>query len=117
MRWKKFLFIIFSFIPAVKLIRSEKAPIALKAVLCECAAIQKFQISKKHYGGILHNGKHYRKPVLQFSMSGELIREWKSAYAVELELGFYSTLISRCCREKQSHHKGFIWEFKTQKNV
>ena len=58
------------------------------------------------------NGRHYRKPVQQISKSGELIKEWESAYAVEKQLGFHSTLISRCCRGRQKSYKHFIWRFK-----
>ena len=52
------------------------------------------------------------KPVLQYTLDGEFVREWHSAYRAGKELGFTSELISKCCRGKQHEHKGFIWKFK-----
>lgn len=60
--------------------------------------------SKKH-------GRRFHKPVIQRSIDGEFIKKWYSAYSVEKELGYFSTLISRCCLGKQKTHKGFKWEF------
>ncbi len=60
-----------------------------------------------------NNGRHYRKKVLQIDTNGHIVKEWESAYEVEQALGYFSTLISRCCRGIQKTHKGFIWKFKT----
>ena len=60
------------------------------------------------------NGKHYRKPILQISLNGTLIREWESAYAVQTECGFFSTNISRCCRHLKKTYKNYKWEFKDE---
>lgn len=63
---------------------------------------------------ILHakeNGKNNRKSVGQYLKDGTLVRVWASAYEVEKTLGFFSTLISRCCRGIQKSHKGFVWKF------
>lgn len=69
-----------------------------------CSMKYNINHSKKH-------GKNYHKPVIQMSLDGDFIKEWSSAYAVEKEMGYFSTLISRCCRGKQKTHKGFKWEF------
>lgn len=64
---------------------------------------------------ILHakdNGKNNRKPIYQCDKDGSIIREWESAWAVQLELGYFSTLISRCCRGKMNSYKGYKWRFK-----
>lgn len=58
------------------------------------------------------NGRHSRKPVLQLDKTGILIREWESGLAVEKELGYFGTLISRVCQGKQKTYKGFIWRYK-----
>lgn len=58
------------------------------------------------------NGRHFKKPINQFDLKGNFIKEWGSAYQVECELGYFATLISRCCRGAQKHHKQYIWRFK-----
>lgn len=58
-------------------------------------------------------GRHFKKPVLQMNESGEIIKEWASSYEVQLTLGFFSTLIARCCKGKAKSYKGYIWKYKT----
>lgn len=58
------------------------------------------------------NGKNNRKPIYQCDKDENIIREWESAWAVQLELGYFSTLISRCCRGKMNTYKGYKWRFK-----
>lgn len=63
---------------------------------------------------VLHaknNGRNNRKPIAQYTKCGNLIKVWDSAYEVEKTLGFFATLISRCCRGIQKSHKGYIWKF------
>jgi group I intron endonuclease len=50
------------------------------------------------------------KSVLQVSFTGEVIRLWKSARMAD-KFGFYSSLISACCKDVVFSHKGFIWLF------
>ncbi|MCI9608520.1 MAG: hypothetical protein HFJ94_10165 [Muribaculaceae bacterium] len=57
-------------------------------------------------------GKNNRIPIQQYSINGELIKEWESAFQVEKELGYFSTSISRLCRGKGKTYKGFIWKKK-----
>lgn len=52
------------------------------------------------------------KPVLQFSKSGELIKEWPSASEVEKVLGFFQGGISNCCLGERKSYKGFVWKYK-----
>jgi hypothetical protein len=58
------------------------------------------------------NGKNNRKPILQCDMNGNVIREWESAWAVQLKLGYFSTLISSRCRGIGKSYKGYKWRFK-----
>lgn len=41
----------------------------------------------------------------------ERIRVPRAAYHVEKELGYFCTLISRCCRGKKKTYKGYKWRF------
>ena len=50
------------------------------------------------------------KRVLQFSKSGEFIREWPSTAEVGRN-GFYSSHVASCCRGERKSHKGFKWMY------
>lgn len=50
------------------------------------------------------------KPILQFDLQGNFIREWPSVSKVEEEMGI--THISSCCSGKYNTAGGFIWRFK-----
>ena len=52
------------------------------------------------------------KPILQYSKSGDLIREWKSASEVERVLGIDNSHIIACCKGKRKSSGGFIWRYK-----
>lgn len=52
------------------------------------------------------------KPILQYSKSGDFIREWKSAAEVERMLGIANSHIIACCKGKRKSAGGFIWKYK-----
>lgn len=52
------------------------------------------------------------KPVLQYTLDGEFVREWESAKQAEREGEFMATVIAKCCKKKQKTHKGFIFLYK-----
>ena len=54
--------------------------------------------------------KALSKPVLQLSLSGDLIKEWESTSECERN-GFYSSNVSACCNGKLPHYKGFLWMY------
>ena len=56
------------------------------------------------------NGK-CSKPVLQFTLDGEFIREWPSAMECERN-GFDQSCVCKCCRGEKPQYKGFKWEYK-----
>ena len=56
--------------------------------------------------------KKLSKKVLQFSKTGELIREWPSIQEIERNTGYGHGTISRCCNGKQKSAYGFLWKFK-----
>ena len=56
------------------------------------------------------NGKK-SKLILQFTKSGEFIREWPSTRECERN-GFDHNGVIRCCKGKQKTHKGYIWRYK-----
>ena len=58
-----------------------------------------------------HNERISRK-ILQYSKSGEFIREWQSAREVERLLGINNSNIIQCCKGKLKSSGGFIWKYK-----
>ena len=51
------------------------------------------------------------KKVLQFTLTGEFIREWPSAAECGRN-GFDRSSVSACCRGKLKSHKGYIFQYK-----
>lgn len=56
------------------------------------------------------NGK-LSKPVLQFTKTGEFVREWPSANEAGRN-GYNQGKVTSCCRGEQKKHKGYIWKYK-----
>lgn len=57
--------------------------------------------------------KKKSKPVLQYTLDGELVKEWESAMQAS-KYGFDNSEIGKCCRNYRNYmtHKGFIWRYK-----
>ena len=51
------------------------------------------------------------KPVLQYDLEGNFIKEWKSTRECGRN-GFCNQHIAACCRGELKTHKGFIWRYK-----
>lgn len=60
-------------------------------------------------------------PILQYSLTGEFIKEWNSSREVEVELSIPHSTINACCKGKtKSHGKiininqagGYVWKYK-----
>lgn len=70
---------------------------------------RKFNIN---YGtGIERRSKTQSKPVLQYDLEGNLIREWKSVTECGMN-GYNYGNVAACCRGILKTHKGFIWRYK-----
>lgn len=52
------------------------------------------------------------KPILQYSKSGDFIREWKSAAEVKRVLSINNKNINSCCKGKRKSAGDFIWRYK-----
>lgn len=51
-------------------------------------------------------------PVLQYSLDGKFIKEWRSLTEVEKNCGISRCGISKCCLGIYRQCRGFIWKFK-----
>lgn len=54
--------------------------------------------------------KTVSKPVLQYTLDGQFVREWKSTAECGRN-GFNQGHITDCCRGVRKTHKGFIWRY------
>ena len=52
------------------------------------------------------------RKILQYSKSGEFIKEWPGAREVERMLGIANSHIIDCCRGKYKSAYGFVWRYK-----
>ena len=81
-------------------------------------AFLKIKNQRKHVSAQLK--KHLTsKPVLQFDLEGNFIKEWPSQISAAKALGITQGNISNCCNDthKTKGAGGFIWQFKFQKSL
>ena len=55
------------------------------------------------------------RKILQYSKSGEFVREWTGALEVERELNINHSNIAACCKCKRNFAGGFIWKYKEER--
>lgn len=81
---------------------------------CSCQYNLNYGTRNKRSSDSQRNDINKSKPVLQLSLTGELIREWPSTHEIERKLGYKRGPISDCCRgnTKQKTSHGFIWKYK-----
>ena len=60
------------------------------------------------------NDKNKSKPVLQYSLDGTFIKEWKSTKDVQRNLGFDNSHISACCKNIRKSAYGYLWKYKKE---
>ena len=51
------------------------------------------------------------RPVLQYDIAGNFIKEWESVTYMTTQLGFSGPCISKCCNGKQKASRGFKWSY------
>ena len=55
--------------------------------------------------------KKLSKPVLQYTLDGEFVREWESTNECGRN-GFHQGAVAACCRGELKKYKDFIWKYK-----
>lgn len=55
--------------------------------------------------------KKLSKTVLQYTLDGEFVREWKSTMECERN-GYNHSAVAACCRGELKKYKDFIWKYK-----
>lgn len=57
----------------------------------------------------------YGKPIVQFDLDGNFIKEYETLMEAERETGFHNGNISHCCRGDCSYAYGYVWKFREEK--
>ena len=57
------------------------------------------------------NGK-LSKPILQYDLDGNFIKEWISGMEIQRQLGFSRGNISNCCLGRYKQSNGYKWKYK-----
>lgn len=57
-------------------------------------------------------GIYNKKPVLQYDLDMNFIKEWDSATDVKNELGFNNSSITNCCKNISKTSYNYIWRYK-----
>ena len=65
-------------------------------------------LSEEHKKAI---GEANSKKILQFTKSGEFIREWQSAHEASRQLGIACSNICSCCNGKRKSVCGYVWKY------
>ena len=71
-------------------------------------ALKGVPLSEEHKKAI---GEAKSKKILQFTKSGEFIKEWPSLNEAERELGIARSNICGCCNGKRKSAGGYIWKY------
>ena len=58
-----------------------------------------------------NSNKDKRKPVLQYDLNGNFIREWESIHKATKQLNLNNGKISLCCNNKRNQTGGFKWVY------
>jgi group I intron endonuclease len=69
-------------------------------------------LSLKHRENIGISG---RKPIIQYDLNMNFIKEWKSSLEASLELNINIECIRLCCQTRRKMYKNFIWKYKINK--
>lgn len=65
-----------------------------------------------------NSSKRQGVPIYQYSLQGELIKEWESASECARQMNYKQTAISSVCRQEQMSAYGYLWkEVKDQRSI
>lgn len=52
------------------------------------------------------------KPILQYDLDGNFIKEWENAYEIRRKLGYWQNAIYQCCLGRRKAAYKYIWKYK-----
>lgn len=68
--------------------------------------------SKQKKRIVMRNHKNMSKPVIQYTINGEFVKEWPSLHEITRVCGFDFKNISACCLGKKKTSHKYIWKYK-----
>ena len=75
-----------------------------------------YKLTDEHIEKLRIYGMYYskcRKPVLQYDLNGNFVKEWISANECKRN-GYNQGAVSECCRGERRRYKGFQWIYKNE---
>ena len=78
---------------------------------CTNSENQKHAFKNGLQKSVVGNSNPNSKEILQFSLSGQLIKKWDSLYDIYNTLGISRSSIWRCCTGKYKKSHNFIWKY------
>lgn len=71
-----------------------------------------------HKDYIGHKGRRKDcKPVFQYDLNGNFIKEWESVTDIQEELGYHKNNISHCCLGTNPSSYGYIWSYEKRDDI
>ena len=71
-------------------------------------------LRKNKYKNKYGKDAQFSKPLLQFSLNGEFIKEWENANQVKRELGYCAENIRSVCKGRRKAANGYKWKYKEE---
>lgn len=79
--------------------------------------MRKASLGKKKSKEHINNMKLSRyKPILQYDLDGNFIKEWLGASQIRDMLGYNQSNITGVCNGLRKTHKGYIWKYKKKED-
>jgi hypothetical protein len=96
---------------------TEQKAFELESMFCKQIGYENLLNIRKEngWGGHSHSTetlKKLSKPVLQYDLQGNFIKEWKSASEAAVYFKKHPAAITECCRGHRNYIYGFIWRYK-----
>lgn len=71
-----------------------------------------------NYGtGLLRRAKTQTRKIIQYSIKGEIIKEWNGLREIKENTGFSQSSISQCCNKKYKTSYGFVWRYAPRRKL
>lgn len=82
--------------------------------VCECTEETRQKLSQRTTEYYKTHESAVARPVLQYSIFGDFVKEWKSAREAALELDLEANNITIVCQGKRNQAYDFIWKYKDE---
>lgn len=57
-------------------------------------------------------GRNAKKPIVQYDLDGNFLKEWGSSMDIEKELNYLHNCVRNCCNGKFKQAYGYIWRYR-----